>query len=315
MKYCNAASPHEIQYRNTEAHNIIAQWNVNVETSGSYQFETVCQDETTTTSSSSTRPFSPALELWIDDSHVFSFHNSCQKWCVSLSNTSTYVIRLTTQTTNAAISRDPESLGLYCLDVRLAFPNYNGCPQTLLLKPGQCLSENHDFAPSPSQRYSLHFRSDTGDLVLQDWQQHQQGDSSSSSSSRIVWKAAWNQAAKNDPSCSSYFQLAMQGDGNLLLRQLYNDKGDKKPNTVWKTVTQGNPGAYLVLNDAGQVLVIDPHTAHGCCSPLYVDGLPPSSLHYDYMRQHVQRTTITIDFSSCRDNIRLRLPRLAQSQL
>ncbi|KAG7361763.1 glycosyl hydrolase family 99 protein [Nitzschia inconspicua] len=271
---------------NEDRDDLIAEWNVRIEKSGSYQFavdwnEDDCDEASVSLSSH-------PLDLWVDHKQIFSFTNSCQMCCTHLSNESMHLIKLiATDNSNILEPR------IVCLDVRLSFPDCNGFPQTKLLMSGESISKDHDMGWSPSRRYSIHYQSSTGDLLLRD---HQQGK-------KIVWNAGWNQKATNDS--TSNFVLAMQGDGNLLLQQLFTDKR-KKPNTVWKTVTQGNPGAYLVVNDAGQVMVIDPNTKHGCCSPLYMDGLPSSLQHYADMRQDCQNDN---------DHYRLLLPRSRQPSL
>ncbi|KAG7355531.1 glycosyl hydrolase family 99 protein [Nitzschia inconspicua] len=278
---------------NEDRVDVIAQWNVRIEKSGSYQFAVDWKNEDDydeTTPPLSLSLLSHPLDLWVDHKQIFSFTNSCQMCCIHLSNESMHLIQLIA-TNNSNILEPPR---IVCLDVRLSFPDCNGFPQTKLLMSGESITQDHDMGWSPTRRYSIHYQSSTGDLLLRD--HHQRGE-------KVVWNAGWNQKATNDS--TSNFVLAMQGDGNLLLQQLFTDKR-KKPNTVWKTVTQGNPGAYLVLNDAGQVMVIDPNTKHGCCSPLYMDGLPSSLQHYTDMRQDCQNDN---------DHYRLLLPRSRQPSL
>ena len=61
-------------------------------------------------------------------------------------------------------------------------------------------------------------------------------------------------------------KFTMQTDGNCVLRDTVAGI------TIWKSVTQANPGAYFVLDDDGQIQIIDPITGY----PLYLDGIPKS---------------------------------------
>jgi hypothetical protein len=216
--------------------------------------------------------------LSLDDKKPpFAFQHHCNKFFVHLCS-GNHDFFLTTG------DRAPRFTDIHWVDVRLAYPNCGGYPQTVLLKSGQSVEQDSIFATSPSKQYCLEFRRKTGDVFLYDGKLRKQ---------EIVWRADWNERTPPQDSSSddAFYQLCMQGDGNLVMRRICRESSIHKESklvskAVWKTVTQGNPGAYLVLNDAGQLLVLDPHTtATSCCSPLYVDGLVLSLQHYEAMRR------------------------------
>jgi hypothetical protein len=251
---------------NDDETHLIIQWNITVDTSGSYRFEIISRQNSVLSK------FHRPIIFRIDNGPMLTFDHICQRRFVHLSNTCTHTIVLTT----FASSIDESICGI---DVRLAYCDCNDCPQTLLLTSGQSISNDCEFQSSPSKRYTFQFKSTSGDVLLRDNHHPNQ---------MVIWKAAWNQKQRS-LSGSSHFQLVMQGDGNLLLRQhCDNEEKTKPPHVVWKTMTQGNPGAHLVLNDAGQLLVVDPNTSNGCCSPLYFDGIPSTTQHYQDMQRRCQ---------------------------
>lgn len=240
MKYC------ESTITSTTASSSTIQWVVRIETPGSYQVGLGCNSD---------KKF--VLSLSVDGKLVYTFTHSANKCTVHLSSSTSHVFELT--------GFDDDEQQVKWIDVRLSYPDCGGKQQALLLKSGQSLDRDYDFPnSSPSGQYSVSFRRETGDIMISKAKEDGGGPPVD-----VVWKATWNKHGAGP------YKLAMQGDGNLLLR-------GASSKTVWKTLTQGNPGAYLVLNDSGQLVVVEA----GCCrSPLYIDGLSGPQDYGEMKRQ------------------------------
>jgi hypothetical protein len=116
-------------------------------------------------------------------------------------------------------------------------PTNPGIEQDTVLAPGDFLSRG-EFVFSPSGSFKVGL-TNSGDFVLRD------------SQSNLVWSAG----------LSTGYRCFMQADGNLIVR-------DSQNFPQWGSATGDNEGARLVIDDGGQIAVMQNNLR------LWIEGLP-----------------------------------------
>ena len=124
-------------------------------------------------------------------------------------------------------------------------------PQGVVIASNRFL-EVGDFVSSPSGEYRAGLNEE-GNLILED------------TSFNVIWSAG----------ITGGHRAYMQSDGNLIVR-------NRDRRALWTSKTYDRDGAVLVVDDGGQIAVMDGQT------PVWLDGVPrgtykgPSSANLDF---------------------------------
>jgi hypothetical protein len=134
-------------------------------------------------------------------------------------------------------------------------PNY---PSTVVLESGGFL-ELGQFVCSPNGDFKVGLRSD-GELVLKE-----------SSSGATLWSAG----IINRHGSGRAYRCFLQSDGNIIIR-------DGNLAALWNSQTSNNHGSYMVVNDGGQVALLQGET------PIWLQGVPRGTYEKPSSSQDLQ---------------------------